>query len=356
MRWSVDGFVSRCIRALDTAYELAANELPGAESRTLYAGSIAIVVRLVACLIAGEQIPSPRAPADALHSAVQAILAAVDDPGAGGRKAYEESMDAAFAASGYGVFSSREQFSLSDSSFADVAGIILRPGPDTVVSGVFFQSMPLSWLGSVYQGLLTRRPSTSGRVLEPSRFGRKDRGVYFTPGWLIDYIIESVIDPSSDSLPGLRVLDPAMGGGDFLHHAIEFLCRNAQGNPADKAEVAARCVYGVDIDSTAVEIARFNVWAASGYADGIADSIHSHLICANALETPDEMYRSFAWKEAFPEVFNGADEQGFDAVVGNPPYVASKNGWAPGGAGASSRGQSDSYLPCFFRRQWTAAW
>ena len=88
-----------------------------------------------------------------------------------------------------------------------------------------------------------------------------------------------------------------------------------------RAHLAASCVYGVDVDPIAVEIARFCVWARSDFADGIAESLNSHLICANALG---------ALRRDPPLIGRGIPEAlaegGFDAVIGNPPYIAAKNG------------------------------
>ena len=104
-------------------------------------------------------------------------------------------------------------------------------------------------------------------------------------------------------------------------------------------EIAANCVYGIDIDPVAVEVARFQVWASADFAGGISDRLKSHLVCADAIGGPENRNSGLDWRRAFPEVFDRA--AGFDAIVGNPPYIASKNGFA---GESSKRGQSDSYL------------
>jgi type I restriction-modification system DNA methylase subunit len=217
--------------------------------------------------------------------------------------------------------------------------------------------MPLNWLGSAYQALLALKPSKTGEGLEVSQKRRKDGGVYFTPQYLVEYIVDSVIGPQvqdtlnelggaspDERLAGLRIIDPSMGGGDFLCASVDYLCERAGvsspvGNGEFRAKLAAQCVYGVDIDPLASEISRFAVWGASGFADGVADAINAHLICADALGGED----AFKWSMAFPDVFGG-DRGGFDAVVGNPPYIASKNKLAVNSARVFPRGQSDSYL------------
>lgn len=223
----------------------------------------------------------------------------------------------------YGIFALGDDCLLNDESLAQAAQLLPQ-----------FQSMPISHLGRAYQSLLAFRPIEDTNHLEFSHVGRKNAGVYFTPPSLIEYIIDSVIplivEAQATSRP-TRLLDPAMGGGDFLSNAVLKIlaCTGIE-----RAQIAAECVYGVDIDPVAVEISRFCVWAASGFADGIADRICSHLICADALA--DGV--GFDWRQSFPQVF--ADSDGFDAVVGNPPYIAAKNGLSR----SNAHGQSDSYI------------
>lgn len=178
--------------------------------------------------------------------------------------------------------------------------------------------------------MLALRPVGTAGDLKASREQRKGAGVYFTPPHLVAYVVESALTPLVQALPGpieepcsadvvsrLRVLDPAVGGGDFLAEVVRFL---GCSSPSLTTAVASQCVFGMDIDRVAVEIARFRVWAAGGYADGTSEAINSHLTCADALAS------------------EGLGP--FDAVLGNPPYIASKNGLrTPGG-----RGQLDSYL------------
>lgn len=165
----------------------------------------------------------------------------------------------------------------------------------------------------------------------------------------MSYIVEGVLTPIVESRAGMfepgtesgvyegvRVLDPSMGGGDFLTRVVEFLNERVSGEEA-RARIAAECVFGVDVDSEAVEVARFGVWASAGFADGISESLNAHLVCGNALGARHADEPEFDWPGAFPEAFA---EGGFDAVIGNPPYIASKNGLGT----ARASGQSDSYL------------
>ncbi|MCL5104379.1 MAG: N-6 DNA methylase [Armatimonadetes bacterium] len=336
----IDRLASRCAASLEALY------LTVASSRTPpdFTCCIRYVTRMLAALIAAERMPSDRPASRFLRDAATALSLTSDDTTDEPHHAYERSLREAYDRTGVCIFA-RDDFNITHDAFRAAASEFMRPG-DAPIGSLFFETMPLFWLGGAYEHMLALKPSASGNGLEISRSRRKSVGLYFTPASLVEYITSSVIKPQMRSilakldnsppearLLSLKVLDPSMGGGDFLCGAIECLCENKVDGRL-RAEIAAECVYGVDIDPIAVDISRFCVWAASGFANGIMDRINAHLVCADALSDIDPD----AWRQAFPQAFD-RDKPGFDAVVGNPPYIASKNGLT-----ATSRGQSDTYL------------
>ncbi|MCE5324762.1 N-6 DNA methylase [bacterium] len=332
---SLSMFVDRCTSALESLYAAAMYDNVNTEPNYVCAESMKHIARMAAVLVASENMPENRPAKVPICAAAYALRKTADKPSERLSAIYMESCRAVRNSSGYGVFALGDDNILTDAAFVQGAKSLLRPAPDAPIDSIFFQTIPLSWIGCAYQGMLALRPSKDTAHLESSRTRRKDAGVYFTPPPLVNYIIDSVVNPhpildiaGSQNQRTVKILDPAMGGGDFLCCAVDRL--SAGTNPA---QIASECVYGVDIDPAAVEISRFCVWASSHFADGIARQINSHLICADSLNTDGI---SIDWKSAFAEVFA---DGGFDAVVGNPPYIAAKNGLAH-----TSRGQSDSYL------------
>ena len=359
-RASLDRFLGRCAAGLESLYTAAAEENAGGERGHIYTESLEYVAGMLAVLVAAERIASQRSSAGPMRAAAQALYDAVENPSEEQCRVYEEAVLEARDTSGLNIFAAKKGLVPDASVFNRLARVVLCPTPEAPIDRIYFETMPLSWLGLAYQHLLAHRPSETGESLEVDRSGRKVSGVYFTPPCLVTYIIESVLSPLLEPLAGtlggrsltqrlasVKVLDPAMGGGDFLNSALDFLSGSATFGRGDsmaelRAELAAECVFGVDVDPLAVEIARFDVWASSTYADGIAERINAHLICADALGTKAADETPFDWAGAFPEVFSTPEVCGFDAVVGNPPYVAAKN--ALGTASASGAGQSDFYL------------
>jgi hypothetical protein len=133
----------------------------------------------------------------------------------------------------------------------------------------------------------------------------------------------------------LAIGDPAMGAGAFLVEACRQLGARVAEAGIDPVEarrlVAERCLHGVDKDPLAVELARASLWLVAGAKDrplSFADHALRRgdaLIGAGFGEGParDEIERAFPgafhWAEELPRV---AARGGFDALVGNPPWVA----------------------------------
>lgn len=352
---SFDWFVGRCSAGLETVHAAVAANI-GADRQSAHRECVRLIIRTLAVLIASEQMPPTMSVAGSIRRARQAVLDAALGSEADSWLVFSESVRAAHEMSRMDIFAPPDDFALPPGVFADLARTLLRSRTNAPIEPIFFQTAPSSWLGLVYQVLLALRPTASGTGLEWDRTLRKRAGVYFTPACLVSYVVEGALPPllpSRDSLrvresesgdyiqPSLKVLDPAMGGGDFLCRVVDFLCGSDE---QFRASVAAECVYGVDIDPVCVEIARFCVWAASGYAEGISDSIDKHLVLGDALGYMTDGSETFDWQKSFPDVFDRPDAPGFDAVIGNPPYIASKNGFRNGTGCGAGRGQSDSYL------------
>lgn len=356
---SIERFVDRCSACLAILYAQALEDSEDGEPAPAYQHSLKYLLKLIAVLIAAQRIPERRNVSEPLRAASRAVFEAAQGASAAAMD-YETAVLDAWRTANLGIFEPTAP-EPTPHMLTKAAAALLAPRPDATIEPIYFATMPLSWLGRAYQHMLSFRPSKEGNALELNRAARKGRGVYFTPPSLVTYIIEGVLTPLVESACGslsgesmcsrladLKVLDPAMGGGDFLIRAAEFMGESAVFGKDDspgqvRAQIAANCVYGVDVDPLAVEIARFGVWAASGFADGITSDINNHLLCADALRVSGRD-DGFGWRDLFPEVYAKPTNPGFDAVVGNPPYIAAKNGLGGRRAGV---GQSDYYLMFF---------
>jgi hypothetical protein len=161
---------------------------------------------------------------------------------------------------------------------------------------VDFQDLAVRHLGTIYEKLLAYRlaEKDSNLVLKESPLKHRS-GSYFTPERIVDTIVKRTLDPVLESasrdiadrgLMGrealdrfleIKVCDPAAGSGHFLVAAVEHLANfiatdpgygEAQGeDPIETSElrrlVAERCIYGIDINTMAIELARLSLWLAT---------------------------------------------------------------------------------------------
>jgi hypothetical protein len=183
---------------------------------------------------------------------------------------------------------------------------------------VDYRNMGPEELGSVYESLLELVPDIDlparsfgfvGLTREGSTAGnaRKLTGSYYTPDSLVQELIRSALDPvieqrlvanpahPIEALLSLRVIDPACGSGHFLLAAARRLAeklaqlQSPEGavKPQDYRhalrEVVARCIFGVDRNPMALELARTALWL-EGYEEGRPLSfLDHHLQCGDAL-------------------------------------------------------------------------
>ena len=140
-----------------------------------------------------------------------------------------------------------------------------------------------------------------------------------------------------DRLTALRIVDPACGSGVFLIMAFDYLKaelvkvnaklaelegKGMAGSLLDPdSEILTNNLFGVDVNSESVEIAKLSLWIKTARRGKVLDSLDANIRVGDSLiEDSSFAYRShgFEWKTAFPEIFA---EGGFDVALGNPPYV-----------------------------------
>jgi predicted type IV restriction endonuclease len=243
-----------------------------------------------------------------------------------------------------------------------------------------FSVLPAEILGQVYEQFLGKVILKTARraSVEDKPEVKKAGGVYYTPAYIVDYIVKNTVgelvkDSTPKQVAKLRVVDPACGSGSFLVAAFQFLIdwhrdwyvgdgvkkhtKEVYQGPggqwhlatAEKRRILLNTIYGVDIDSQAVEVTKLSLLLKvleNENRDSLDRQLRMHhqralpdlgnnIKCGNSLIGPDfyngqqlsllddeEQMRVnvFDWKVEFPSVLKGKD-CGFDAVIGNPPYV-----------------------------------
>jgi hypothetical protein len=189
-----------------------------------------------------------------------------------------------------------ESLVIDDSVARDVLlAVTTRPGNDRR-DRISYLDLGVEQLGAVYERVLDHSPGEARR---------KATGTFYTPRAMTEYLVRRTLAPlvrgrTPEAVLALRVLDPAMGSGAFLVAACRYLADAyeesliAEGTvcriditAADRASfrrvVAQRCLYGVDVNPTAVQVARLSLWLCTLAADKPLSFLDHHLRVGNSL-------------------------------------------------------------------------
>ncbi len=249
-----------------------------------------------------------------------------------------------------------------------------------------FSVLSAAILGQVYEhflGKVIRLTAGHQAKIEEKPEVRKAGGVYYTPVYIVDYIVKNTVGKLVEGKkPGpkggvshLKILDSACGSGSFLIGSYQFLLdwhrdeyindgpeNWSKGTPPrvyqsqkgewrlttdERKRILLNNIYGVDIDHQAVEVTKLSLLlkVLEGedeqsigkqmrlFQERVLPDLSNNIKCGNSLIGPDfyehqqmsifdeeEVYRvnAFDWNAEFAEIMK---DGGFDAVIGNPPYV-----------------------------------
>lgn len=172
---------------------------------------------------------------------------------------------------------------------------------------ISYHDLGVEQLGSVYERVLEYEPDAAPHRITLSRtsLARKSSGSFYTPRALTECLVRRTLLPlvegkSAEQILALRIVDPAMGSGAFLVAACRFLAEcceqamlrdgewlDADATAASRASlrrnVAERCLYGVDLNPTAVQLARLSLWLTTLAADRPLTFLDHHLAAGNSL-------------------------------------------------------------------------
>lgn len=254
----------------------------------------------------------------------------------------------------------------------------------TVFKSLYYPESPYEFsvlqpeiLGNVYEqflGKVIRLTDGHRAKVEEKPEVKKAGGVFYTPQYIVDYIVKSTVGKlckgkTPNKVSKLRILDPACGSGSFLLGAYKYLLqwhRDYYSSQKDKKRLEDKIyegkngewfltiqekkrillnnIYGVDIDSQAVWVTKLSLLlkVLEGenkdvieaqqklYKERALPDLDNNIKCGNSLIGP-EIYNNteleltgndikrinpFDWENSFRHIFENG---GFDAVIGNPP-------------------------------------
>ncbi|MDD4353410.1 MAG: N-6 DNA methylase [Candidatus Nanoarchaeia archaeon] len=224
-----------------------------------------------------------------------------------------------------------------------------------------FSAINSDVLGSVYEqylGYLLKKTAKRAKV-EKSKTKRKEQGIYYTPNYIVDYIVKNTVGEyikgkNKNTVEKIKILDPACGSGSFLIRAFDevndYWKRNLKHNISNnlskkkekkeaselygqaklnfdadvsitkKIEILKNNIHGVDLDEQAVEIARLNLLIKAAEKKHLLPTLDQNIKNGNSLIDDPSVAgnKAFKWEEEFEAIMK---EGGFDVIIGNPPYV-----------------------------------
>jgi len=153
---------------------------------------------------------------------------------------------------------------------------------------------------------------------------RKSSGTYYTPKQITRFLVRQALEPlvegkSSEEILQIKVVDPAMGSGAFLVAAVEFLAEKykealIREGVIDKDEIDAEreaefkrlvlenCIYGVDVNPMAVELAKVSLWLVTMAKEKPLTFLDHKLKCGNSLIGADHERVRFVPNEIFKQL------------------------------------------------------
>ena len=200
-----------------------------------------------------------------------------------------------------------ESLSLDDNRIRDALLALTTRQEKDGRRRIAYSDLGVEHLGGVYERVLDYEVTAGdGRTPVLVRGGRrKASGTFYTPRTLTEYVVRRTLAPlvenaGADEILRLKIVDPAMGSGAFLVAACRYLAhayeaaliRECPLGPGDITEherasfrrgVAQRCLYGVDFNPMAVQLARLSLWLATLCSDRPLTFFDHQLRAGNSL-------------------------------------------------------------------------
>lgn len=233
----------------------------------------------------------------------------------------------------------------------------------------FISEVDVNILGHIFEHSLNDieeiQAELAGDTVDKSKTKRKKDGVFYTPKYITEYIVENTVgklcadkkaaleidedlfvsattkakrepllaklNAYKSYLLSITICDPACGSGAFLNQAYVFLQKEHQ-YVADlesklfdapmvisdvSADILENNLFGVDINEESVEIARLALWLRSAKKGRKLNNLSNNIKCGNSLIDDPKVAgdKAFNWEKEFPQVFKSKELEAFHVVL-----------------------------------------
>ena len=243
-----------------------------------------------------------------------------------------------------------------------------------------FHTIPIHTLGSIYERFLGKViiATEGGAQVDEKPEVRKAGGVFYTPENIVTYIVENTVGKlvegqTPEQIAQMRFADIACGSGSFLLGVYDYLLRyhtayyNQKKNYSrglkagcikhedgtlhlslrQKKNILQKNIYGVDFDMQAVEVAQLSLFlklleeettataTQLEFRETMLPSLDKNIVHGNSLiewDIIDGLFDDEEQRKLYPLDFADKFKEimkdgGFDAIVGNPPYISVQSGF-----------------------------
>ena len=170
-----------------------------------------------------------------------------------------------------------------------------------------FDIIPIELISNIYEQFIDKGES-----------GKRSNGAYYTRRFVVGFLLEEVLTPD-DGMK--KILDPSCGSGIFLVEAfnrliISWKLENKGRKPSAEqlSNIIENYIYGIDKDEKAVRIAALSLYLT------LCDQLEPRAIWENV------RFRKLIGQNLLAKDFfcvpSPKPEDGFDIVVGNPPWIS----------------------------------
>ncbi|MBR5469203.1 MAG: N-6 DNA methylase [Paludibacteraceae bacterium] len=199
-------------------------------------------------------------------------------------------------------------------------GVEIKTGQLSLFKLYDFSILPVEFISNVYEKFIGKE-------------NQNEEGAYYTPTFLVDYIIQQTIGKHFDSTHSYdcKVLDPACGSGIFLVESLRRIIdkyikennvrdedRNSDGFRKKLKNLVRHNIYGIDKDESAVQVAIFSIYLTLLDYQSPADIgnfkfpnlLGTNLICSDTFDTSNASLNRLLEQHIQ-----------FDYIIGNPPWM-----------------------------------
>ena len=217
---------------------------------------------------------------------------------------------------------SESEFSTIDQDALDILIRLLRSeeistGQQSLFDMYDFSILPIEFISNMYEKFIGKE-------------NQEDGGAYYTPTFLVDYIISETIGKKlkESSNYNCKVLDPACGSGIFLVESLRKIIEkyievneiedtNTDDFRQALKSIAQDNIFGIDKDPSAIQVAIFSVYLTLLDYQKPADIrkfkfpnlIGTNFVCSDTFDLDNKDLKALEDKKIH-----------FDYIIGNPPW------------------------------------